>query len=118
MLESPNDTVRIESVVVRGQGRAHMHQYSQMKKVAIASLSCIDESILNVRTNMTQKEADTECDREARCEAKQGRRYSLFKNQAHELRFVRAESHANTDLLGLLLDGVGHESVDSDGREE
>ena len=55
MLASPNDTVRIACVGVRGQGRAHLNQYSQMKNVEIAAICDIDEGILNSRLDMVEK---------------------------------------------------------------
>ncbi|HEY6989713.1 MAG TPA: Gfo/Idh/MocA family oxidoreductase [Bryobacteraceae bacterium] len=55
MLASPNDTVRVACVGVRGQGRAHLNQYSQMKNVEIAAICDIDESILNSRLDMVEK---------------------------------------------------------------
>jgi ornithine cyclodeaminase/alanine dehydrogenase-like protein (mu-crystallin family) len=57
MLASPNDTVRIACVGVRGQGRTHLKQYSQMKNVEIAAICDIDESILNSRLDMVEKSA-------------------------------------------------------------
>ena len=55
MLASPNDTVRVACVGVRGQGRAHLNQYSQMKNVEIAAICDIDEGILNSRLDMVEK---------------------------------------------------------------
>ena len=47
---SINDTVRVACVGIRGQGRAHIHMYSQMPTVEIAALCDVDESVLNQRT--------------------------------------------------------------------
>jgi predicted dehydrogenase len=47
---SLNDTVRVACVGIRGQGRAHIHMYSQMPAVEIAALCDVDESVLNQRT--------------------------------------------------------------------
>src|SRR5258708_17723005 len=55
MLASANDTVRIACVGVRGQGRTHLHQYSEMKNVEIAAICDIDESILTDRLGMVEK---------------------------------------------------------------
>jgi hypothetical protein len=55
LLASPNDTVRVACVGVRGQGKAHLHQYSQMKNVEIAAICDIDEGILNDRLDMVEK---------------------------------------------------------------
>lgn len=55
MLASPNDTVRIACVGVRGQGKAHLNQYSQMKNVEIAAICDIDENVLNSRLDMVEK---------------------------------------------------------------
>ncbi|MFL6462905.1 MAG: Gfo/Idh/MocA family protein [Bryobacteraceae bacterium] len=54
LLASPNDTVRLAVVGVRGQGKSHLNQYSQMKNVEIAAICDIDESILNDRLNMVE----------------------------------------------------------------
>jgi predicted dehydrogenase len=48
-LASPNDTVRIACVGVRGQGHAHIREYLKMPNVEIAAVCDIDESILNQR---------------------------------------------------------------------
>src|SRR5689334_16464752 len=48
-LASPNDTVRIACVGIRGQGRAHIQTYSKMQNVEIAALCDIDDSVLNER---------------------------------------------------------------------
>ncbi len=58
MLTSPNDTVRIACVGVRGQGRAHLNQYSQMKNVEIAAICDIDESVLNSRLDRVEKKTE------------------------------------------------------------
>jgi ornithine cyclodeaminase/alanine dehydrogenase-like protein (mu-crystallin family) len=54
LLASPNDTVRLAVVGVRGQGKSHLNQYSQMKNVEIAAICDIDESILNDRLKMVE----------------------------------------------------------------
>ena len=54
MLASPNDTLRVACVGVRGQGRAHLNQYSQMKNVEIVAICDIDEGILNDRIHMVE----------------------------------------------------------------
>jgi hypothetical protein len=46
---SPNDTVRVACVGVRGQGRSHINAYSKMPNVEIAALCDIDERVLNER---------------------------------------------------------------------
>jgi len=54
-LASPNDTVRIACVGVRGQGRAHIHHYAHMDNVEIAAICDIDESVLNARLADVEK---------------------------------------------------------------
>ena len=49
MLASPNDTVRVACVGVRGRGRDHIRAYSAMPNVEIAAVCDVDESILNSR---------------------------------------------------------------------
>jgi len=48
-LSSPNDTVRVACVGIRGQGRAHIRSYAAMPKVEIAALCDIDENVLAAR---------------------------------------------------------------------
>ncbi len=55
MLASPNDTVRVACVGVRGQGRSHINNYLKMQNVEIAAICDIDESILNDRIGMVEK---------------------------------------------------------------
>src|SRR5579883_2463318 len=54
-LASPNDTVRVACVGVRGQGRAHIRHYAEMPNVEIAALCDIDESVLNQRLADVEK---------------------------------------------------------------
>lgn len=55
LMASPNDTVRIACVGVRGQGNSHLKQYANMKNVEIAAICDIDESILNKRITETEQ---------------------------------------------------------------
>jgi predicted dehydrogenase len=52
---SPNDTVRVACVGVRGRGRSHIRAYSQMPNVEIAAICDIDESVLNARIGDLEK---------------------------------------------------------------
>ncbi len=54
-LASPNDTIRVACVGVRGQGGAHIRSYSAMKNVEIAAVCDIDESVLNRRLGEIEK---------------------------------------------------------------
>ncbi|MBK9170630.1 MAG: Gfo/Idh/MocA family oxidoreductase [Bryobacterales bacterium] len=54
-LASPNDTVRIAIVGVRGQGNSHIRQYSQMPNVEIAALCDVDETVLDQRLGEIEK---------------------------------------------------------------
>ncbi len=54
-LASPNDTVRVACVGVRGQGRAHIAHYGRMPKVEIAALCDVDEAVLNERLSDVEK---------------------------------------------------------------
>jgi predicted dehydrogenase len=54
-LASPNDTVRVACVGVRGRGRSHIRAYSQMANVEIAAICDIDESVLNARVGEIEK---------------------------------------------------------------
>ncbi|WP_321474756.1 Gfo/Idh/MocA family oxidoreductase [uncultured Paludibaculum sp.] len=48
-LASPNDTIRVACVGLRGQGNSHIRAYEGMKNVEIAALCDIDESVLDKR---------------------------------------------------------------------
>jgi predicted dehydrogenase len=52
---SPNDTVRVACVGLRGRGRDHMKAYSQLPNVEIAALCDIDESVLNTHVAAIEK---------------------------------------------------------------
>jgi predicted dehydrogenase len=54
-LPSPNDTVRVACVGVRGQGRAHIRSYAAMPEVEIAALCDVDESVLEARLSEIEK---------------------------------------------------------------
>ena len=54
-LPSPNDTVRVCCVGVRGQGQSHLRAYAKMPNVEIAAICDVDESILEQRLNDTEK---------------------------------------------------------------
>ncbi len=54
-LASPNDTVRVACVGVRGQGRSHLGMYGRMKNVEIAAICDVDEKVLNDRIAMVEK---------------------------------------------------------------
>ncbi len=54
-LASPNDTVRVACVGVRGQGNSHIKEYSKMKNVEIAAVCDIDEAVLNMRLDEIEK---------------------------------------------------------------
>jgi predicted dehydrogenase len=55
LMASPNDTVRVACVGVRGQGKSHIGAYAKMPNVEIAALCDVDESVLNSRLDMVEK---------------------------------------------------------------
>jgi predicted dehydrogenase len=55
MTASPNDTIRVACVGVRGQGREHLRHYGKMQNVEIAAVCDIDESVLNARLGDVEK---------------------------------------------------------------
>ncbi len=57
-LASPNDTIRIACVGVRGQGNQHIREYLKMPNVRIAAVCDIDESVLNQRIGQIQTATD------------------------------------------------------------
>ena len=48
-LASPNDTIRVACVGIRGQGRSHIRAYAAMPGAEIAALCDVDESVLEAR---------------------------------------------------------------------
>lgn len=54
-LASPNDTVRVACVGVRGRGRSHIHAYSRLPNVEIAAICDVDESVLNAQVSAVEK---------------------------------------------------------------
>ncbi len=48
-LASPNDTIRVGVVGLRGQGRSHLREYGGMKNVEIAAVCDVDENVLDQR---------------------------------------------------------------------
>jgi predicted dehydrogenase len=54
-LASPNDTVRVACVGVRGQGNSHIKQYAGMQNVEIAAICDVDESVLARRIEEVEK---------------------------------------------------------------
>jgi predicted dehydrogenase len=54
-LASPNDTVRVCCVGVRGQGQSHLRAYAKMPNVEIAAICDVDESVLEQRLQDTEK---------------------------------------------------------------
>ena len=54
-IASPNDTIRVACVGVRGQGNSHIKAYSAMNNVEIAAVCDVDESVLNQRIDQIEK---------------------------------------------------------------
>ena len=54
-LASPNDTVRVACVGVRGQGNSHIKQYAGMQNVEIAAICDVDESVMARRIDEVEK---------------------------------------------------------------
>jgi len=54
-LASPNDTVRVACVGVRGQGQSHIRAYGRMPNVEIAAICDVDESVLEQRLKEAEK---------------------------------------------------------------
>src|SRR5436189_4469645 len=54
-LASPNDTVRVACVGVRGQGQSHIRAYGKMPNVEIAAICDVDESVLEQRLTDAEK---------------------------------------------------------------
>jgi predicted dehydrogenase len=53
--DSPNGTIRVAVVGVKGQGNAHIRQYNNMPNVELAALCDVDESVLNQRLGEVEK---------------------------------------------------------------
>jgi predicted dehydrogenase len=52
---SPNDTIRVACVGVRGQGHEHIRQYAKMNNVEVAALCDVDENVLDQRLADAEK---------------------------------------------------------------
>lgn len=52
---SPNGTIRVAVIGVKGQGNSHIRQYNNMANVEIAALCDVDESVLNQRLGEIEK---------------------------------------------------------------
>jgi predicted dehydrogenase len=52
---SPNGTIRVAVVGVKGQGNSHIRQYGAMANVELAALCDVDESVLNQRLGEVEK---------------------------------------------------------------
>jgi len=57
VLASPNDTIRVACVGLRGRGKDHINAYLKMPNVEIAAVCDIDETILNERAAMVASKA-------------------------------------------------------------
>jgi predicted dehydrogenase len=55
MVFGANDRVRVAVIGVRGQGWAHVQEYSKMTGVEIAALCDVDENVLNQRLGQVEK---------------------------------------------------------------
>ena len=53
-LASPNDTIRVACVGIRGRGVSHIKAYTSLPNVELAALCDIDESVLNKRAGEVQ----------------------------------------------------------------
>ena len=54
-IASPNDTIRIACVGLRGRGTAHLQAYPKIPNVEIAALCDVDESVLSQRLAQVEK---------------------------------------------------------------
>ena len=54
---SPNDTVRVACVGLRGRGKDHINSYSKLQNVEIAALVDIDESVLKKATETVEQKS-------------------------------------------------------------
>jgi len=54
-LPSPNDTLRVACVGVRGRGVSHLRAYAAMKNVEVAAVCDVDESVLNAAVSRVEK---------------------------------------------------------------
>ncbi len=52
---SPNDTIRVAVVGIRGQGNAHIREYVKMQNVEVAAICDIDESVRRQRCQEIEK---------------------------------------------------------------
>jgi predicted dehydrogenase len=56
-ITSPNDTIRVACVGVKGQGNSHIREYLKMPNVQIAAICDVDEKVRNQRIAEIEKES-------------------------------------------------------------
>ena len=61
-MPSPNDTVRVACVGLRGRGKDHLKEYGRIANVEVAALCDIDESVLNKAASQFEKRPATYSD--------------------------------------------------------
>ena len=61
-MPSPNDTVRVACVGLRGRGKDHLKAYGRIANVEVAALCDIDESVLNKAASQFEKRPATYSD--------------------------------------------------------
>src|SRR5216117_3470653 len=83
---------------------------------------CAAEQHWVVRRNLIQLRRDQTADRERRNNAEgepaHHRLHSLAHDELQDIACLRAERHADADLAGALLDGIGDRAVNADAREQ
>ena len=47
--ESPNETIRMGVVGIRGRGRSHIEAFGQLKNVEVAAICDVDENVIKER---------------------------------------------------------------------
>src|SRR5262247_754345 len=55
---SPNDTIRVGVVGVKGQGDSHLGEYGKMENVEVAAICDVDESFLKQRCAEVEKRSN------------------------------------------------------------
>ena len=56
LVSSPNDTVRVACVGLRGRGKSHIRAYSKMQNVEIAAICDIDDSVMQTAHGRLRKD--------------------------------------------------------------
>ena len=96
---SPNDTVRVACVGLRGRGKDHLKEYARIANLEVAALCDIDEKVLNEAASKLPKRPATYSDLRKLLEDKSIDVISIATpNHSHTLQTIWAVRRARTSM--------------------